>query len=97
MKGKWQVSRDKNEPEIIEGLIRCGCSVVPLDDPRNNGLPDLLVSQNTRSGKRTVLLEVKTEKADLRPSQRDFFATWKGEVYVVRNLVEALTIMGITK
>lgn len=76
---------DANHREIRDGLITYGATV----DAK--GPLDLLV------GFRGVnyLIEVKTAKGKLRPSQEAFLARWKGQAVVVRTLDEALCAIGI--
>lgn len=82
---------DRNQPEIVEALERAGASVVDLTD-LGKGVPDLLVGREGH----TVLMEVKGEKAKLRPSQEAFLREWRGApVTVVRSVDEALCAVGI--
>jgi hypothetical protein len=76
---------DANHRTIRAGLEAVGATVdvkAPLD---------LLV------GFRGVnyLIEVKTAKGKLRPSQDAFLARWKGHAAVVRTLPEALAVIGV--
>lgn len=77
---------DANHREIRAGLEAVGATVdvkAPLD---------LLVGFRGRN----YLIEVKTAKGKVRPSQAQFFARWKGQAIVVRSLDEALLAIGAT-
>ena len=90
---RFNNARDANEPSIVSGLRRIGATVEKLDKP-----VDLLV------GFRGVnyLLEVKGELGpkggstgrNLTPDQETFFATWRGQRCVVRNISDALQAIG---
>ncbi len=81
---------DQNQTEIIEGLRAIGATVEVLSAV-GRGCPDILVGwrgQNT-------LLELKNDKKP--PSQRRltedqviWHATWRGQVAVVKTLIEAI-------
>lgn len=68
---------DSNHKAIVEALEAGGCSVEPLGRP-----VDLVVGKNGR----TYLVEVKTAKGKLRPSQEKFLAGWKGHAAVLRSI-----------
>lgn len=78
---------DANHKAVRAGLEAAGATV----DPKCPG--DLLV------GFRGVnyLLEVKTAKGKLRPSQERFKARWKGQYAVVRTMDEALKAIGAVR
>ena len=73
--------RDANERPIIEALRRIGASVVVMKEP-----VDLLVGFRGR----TVALEVKDIGGTLTEAQKDFFARFCGEAYVVQNVQQAM-------
>lgn len=75
---------DKNHAEIRQALEQVGASVYP------GGPLDLIAAFKGH----TVLLEVKTAKGKLRPSQRAFLASWQGCALVVRTAKEALEAIG---
>lgn len=82
--------RDKNEPAIVEALVRAGATVVPLSA---TGAPDLLVGFRGQ----TYLLEVKAEKGKLTPDQLAWHMEWEGyPVKVVRSIEDALTAIKAT-
>lgn len=75
---------DANHIEIRDGLIAAGATVEP------KGPLDLLVGFRGAN----YLLEVKTAKGKLRPSQERFLGRWKGQATVVRDLETALRTIG---
>lgn len=78
---------DVNQPGIVAGLRAAGCTVDVIGEPL-----DLLV------GVRGVnyLLEVKPDdKAPLRPSQEEFFRTWRGQRAKVTTLEQAFAAVGL--
>lgn len=79
---------DANHQAIVEGLKAHGYSVVPIGRP-----VDLVVGKWGR----TYLLEIKTQKGKLEPTQARFIREWRGHVAEVRTLQEALdAIMHLT-
>ena len=76
--------KDNNHDEIRDALERVGATVKP------DGPTDLIVGFRGA----TYLIEVKTEKGKLRPTQEDFVRWWKGHVAVVRSIEEALKVIG---
>ena len=93
MLSKYANTRDNNEPEIIEALEKIGASVEQLDA---EGVPDLLVGYRCAN----YLLEVKNPERrgspikQLTAAQVDFFARWRGQRAIVRNINEALEAIG---
>lgn len=43
-----------------------------------------------------LLVEVKTAKGTLRPSQKSFLARWKGQAFVIRTVEDGLKLLGLT-
>ena len=82
---RYNARRDANEPEIVALFEAAGWSVYRLSKPL-----DLLVS--TTQGV-TFLVEVKTPKGKLKPSQADFIRTWPGKCYVCKCAIEAQAIV----
>jgi len=76
--------KDNNHDEIRDALERVGATVVP------DGPVDLVVGFRGA----TYLIEVKTAKVKLRPTQENFVRRWKGHVAVVRTIDEALKVIG---
>jgi hypothetical protein len=69
--------RDDAEPGVVLAFLSDGASVDKL--PGGNGRPDLLVGYRGRSH----LVEVKTNRAQLRPGQKQWAERWCGEAPVV--------------
>ncbi len=85
--GRYQVHRsDANAKTIREGLEARGVSVEPIGRPL-----DFLCGVKGQ----TYLLEIKTAKGKLEPSQEDFLMRWRGQAAVVRTLEEALKELGL--
>ena len=80
---------DGNQTEIIEALRAAGFYV--FDCSRmGRGFPDLLVNSYAR----VVLMEIKTQEGRLTPAEQKFHAEYKGELYIVRSVEDALIAMG---
>ncbi|WP_353144891.1 hypothetical protein [Paracoccus sp. (in: a-proteobacteria)] len=84
---------DRNQPEIVKALRKAGASVQPLHSV-GGGCPDLLVGFRNQNW----LIEVKD--GSLAPSgrkltdaQRDWHPAWRGQVAVVLNADEALSLI----
>ncbi len=78
---------DDNQAAIVKALRAIGCSVDVIGDPL-----DLLV------GYRGVnyLIEIKSSsRAQLRPSQKHFCETWRGQWSRANTIAEALDIVGV--
>jgi hypothetical protein len=78
---------DANHRDIRAGLEAVGASV-EVKSPL-----DLLVGYRGKN----YLIEVKTAKGKLRPSQVKFFDRWKGQAIVVRTMDEALLAIGAVR
>lgn len=91
---------DDNHGEIVKALRQAGCGVVDLSAV-GNGVPDLLVHPPTFPDcRQAVLLEIKDGskpacRQKLTPAQEKFHAGWKGWLFVVRNVDEALAAVGV--
>lgn len=77
--------RDIAEKPIVEALRRIGADVCRLDEPC-----DLLVGYKRRN----VLIEVKSSGGTLTKRQKDFFASWRGEAYIVQTVDQAIKAIG---
>jgi hypothetical protein len=90
----WAVNRrriihrsDVNQADIVKTLRKCGATVDIIGEPL-----DLLVGWRGMN----YLMEVKPDaKSKLRPSQVEFFATWRGQKARVNSVSEALAVLGI--
>lgn len=83
---------DRNQAEIVAALRAIGCSVQPLHGV-GHGCPDLLVAKHGRN----VCIEVKDgnrppSERQLTDDQIDWHASWKGPVFIVSNVEEALAV-----
>ena len=83
---------DSNQPEIALALRQVGCSVEFLHQV-GRGVPDLLVYA-PMIGK-TLLIEVKVPGEKLSPDEARWHAAWRGEVYVIDSVEEALACVGV--
>lgn len=87
---------DANQGEIVAALRAAGCSVQGLAFA-GKGVPDLLVGIDGVN----VLMELKDGSLPpsarrLTPDQVTWHATWRGRVYVVKTIAEALAAVGVT-
>jgi len=79
---RWAAKRDTSEKEIVAAMRQFGASVEHLDQPL-----DLLVGFHRHS----YLVEVKTGKKKLEPTQQDFIDAWRGNpVPVLRTPADAI-------
>lgn len=70
---------DKNQPDIVAALRKCGATVQHLHAV-GDGCPDLLVGY----GGVNLLVEVKRDlKSLLTDDQRQWHGTWRGQVTVL--------------
>jgi len=79
---------DDNQKEIVDALRDIGVSVLVLSQVGGN-CPDLLISWHGEN----YLIEVKAPKGKLSPGQKKFFDTWRGKVFIVRSVDEALELL----
>lgn len=76
--------RDGNERDIIDALRKIGAEVsAPMGEA---GFPDLVCCL----GRKLVMLEIKSGKEKINEYQEDFHRRFKGHVFVVRTVEEAL-------
>jgi len=91
---------DANHAEIANALRDAGCGVLDMS-PMGKGVPDLLVHPPTFPECRMpVFLEVKDgnkppSARKLTPAQVKFHAEWKGWIFVVTSVDDALRAVGI--
>lgn len=91
---------DATQSAIVQALRQVGATVQDLSRV-GGGCADLLVARPMPCPccgahyPRNVLLEVKTERGTLNALQVDFHATWRGPVFVVRNVDDALKAVGV--
>lgn len=89
---------DREQAAIVEALRAIGCSVQSLAFV-GSGCPDLLVGYRSRNW----LLEVKSPIGKrggehhsgqaLRPIQREWHESWRGQAAVVRSVEEAVVVV----
>ena len=84
---------DANQPSIVDDLRRLGCSVQHLHK-EGMGCPDLLIGWRGRN----FLFEVKDpakppSERKLTEMQVRWHRVWEGQVAVIHDAEEALTIM----
>lgn len=77
---------DANQKAIVDALKRIGCDVYSIGQP-----VDLVVGYRARN----FLMEVKNPngKNELTDAQKEFIATWRGQVRVVRSADEAIRLV----
>ena len=93
--------KDSNQNEVVEILKSYYLSVtdlssVPFNLPELAGVPDYIVGGTHQKWliPINVLVEMKTDKGELRPSQIDFIDGWRGRVIVARNADDILKEFG---
>lgn len=72
---------DRSQGNIVAALRKIGAHVTYIKEP-----VDLLVGFRGRS----LVLEIKEPGGTLTPNQREFFATFKGEAYIVHGIDDAI-------
>jgi hypothetical protein len=84
---------DANQAELVAVAERMGCTVRSLARV-GEGVPDLLIGQASRWGRRNLLIEVKSSgSAVLTPDQIRFHRDWHGQVDIVRTVDELLIVL----
>lgn len=83
---------DSNQHEIIDVFKRYGFSVLMLHQ-LGHGCPDILIGKH----KQNTLVEIKDgnkskSKRKLTEDQQVFHETWKGSVYVVESIQQAIDL-----
>jgi hypothetical protein len=86
---------DANQPDIVKALVQAGCSVRSLAAV-GQGFPDLIVGRQGWN----YLLEVKDgtlspSKRALTEDEAEFHASWRGNVFIVNTVAEALEAVGL--
>ena len=84
---------DANQPAIVDALRAAGASVTSLASV-GSGCPDLLVGIRGT----TTVFEVKDgskspSRQVLTKPEKDWHATWRGSVYIVKSVEQALAIL----
>lgn len=89
---------DENHAEIVNALRGIGCSVLDLSAV-GKGCPDLLVTPPTFPSCRIpVFMEIKNgdkvpSARKLTKAQEKFHREWKGWIYTVTSVEEALSVV----
>jgi hypothetical protein len=83
---------DLNQKQIVDTLRKVGATV-HITNQVGCGFPDLVVGIFGKN----YLIEVKNEdtRGRLTPEQEIFLDKWKGKVYVVKTVDEALRVIGV--
>lgn len=83
---------DRNQKEIVDALRSCGATV-HVTAQVGNGFPDLVCGIFGKN----FLIEIKNPEArgKLTAEQIVFRDRWKGKVYVVNSVEEALRVIGV--
>lgn len=92
---RYAAKIDDNQPEIVKALRQAGATVTPTHTA-GQGFPDLAVGYRGS----TYLIEVKdgakvASKQKLTVAQVEWHAQWRGHVVVVKDVPEALAVLGI--
>lgn len=80
---------DANQPEIVKALRKIGASVACVHEI-GHGFVDLLVGFRGAN----TMLEVKIPKGKLTPDEVRFHESWRGKIYIVHSVEEALKAIG---
>ena len=83
----YAAKRDSNEKEIIQALTGIGAAVQKLSIP---GHADLVVGFRGN----TYLIECKTKRGKLTPTQIEMRAIWGDYIEIARDVETALRIVG---
>jgi Holliday junction resolvase len=92
---------DATHGPIVEALRKAGCSVLSLA-ALGHGVPDLLVYVGSGFHGEYLLLEVKDgakppSRTRLTPDQIEFHAEWRGPIYTVCSVEEAMIAVGLRR
>jgi len=83
---------DQNQASIVKALRVAGATVQHLHKV-GEGCPDLLVGFKCEN----YLMECKLVDTSLNDKQIKWHCEWRGHVFVVRSVDEALDAIGVTK
>ena len=86
---RWAAKVDVNQAEIVAALRAVG-AVVQVLSRVGQGVPDLAVGKHGRFW----WMEVKTEKGELTPAEKEFMSRWRDNYVIVRTPEEALKAIG---
>lgn len=80
---------DNNHAEVIAALRGLGCSVWDTHES-GHGSPDCVVYVNELA---TLLVEIKAAKGRLTKDEAAWHARWRGQVYIVSSVDEAIALV----
>lgn len=83
---------DGNQAEIVKALRAAGATVQHLHKV-GEGCPDILAGFRSEN----YILELKQPKGKVNKLQKEWHDNWRGHVFVVRSVDEALDAIGVTK
>lgn len=83
---------DENQSELVRAAEQFGCSVCSLAQ-HGAGVPDLLIGQASKWGRRNILVEVKSDTGILTPEQIRFHREWRGQVDIARTVEELISVL----
>lgn len=83
---------DVNQTEIVNYLRSVGASVA-ITSTIGKGFPDLVVGWKGRN----YLVEVKQAKGKLTEDQFTFATHWKGQIAVVRSVIDVCDLLDINR
>ena len=79
---------DSNQSSIVAGLRQFGASVAVTSD-LGKGYPDLTIGYHGKN----YLMEIKSADGRLTPDEQKFHNEWRGIIYTVRTLEQAIQIL----
>lgn len=88
---------DANHRDVVDALRAIGCSVADTSGA-GSGFPDIVVGVSGIN----LMVEIKDgskppSERRLTPDQKDFHASWSGQVAVVNSVAEAVTLVTQTR
>ena len=88
---------DDNQKQIVTQLRAYGCSVFSTASI-GKGFPDIVVGYRGKN----YMFEIKDgakskSRQKLTPDEQKFFETWRGQIAVIKNIYDALIVIGIHK
>ena len=83
---------DENQSELVRAALQFGCTVRSLAQI-GGGIPDLLIGQASRWGRRNILVEAKSDHGVLTPDQIAFHRDWRGQIDIARTVDQLLEVL----
>lgn len=81
---------DKNHNQIVDALRQVGVTVQSLANI-GKGCPDIVAADDEN----TWLIEIKGPKGKLTEHQEKWIDEWRGPVFIVRTVDDALKLVGV--